>query len=984
MSSDGDHAAPTWASLSMAALDHFQRTKLMEILQIAVVLARRGVMETGPDDPEWPLCCWLLIAGLHRQTKYACDEAVLEAALEEWVAGCRLLLDKSTADHSQAGFIGALGQALFARYEHSGRITDLEKSVGMLRRAVNMADTTGDLFISEVGRVHLGIALVSLFNRTGDTAALDEALEIGHADTLATVRGDNADQVKLPLLFNPGDPRRSLIESPDDPDDPDHQKARATLVTVLTATLCGRYKQTGDLSDLDDALTLAEKALDLLPDADARHRMEVTAHLAYIYSRRYVRSLARADIDLAVKFAREVVSMLGPGEPDRTTALSNLATMLEMRFISTARRNVADIFFAHEAATEAVKSASDAAPQVRVQAQAKLASVILTWYEVLPGAIGPEAAVKLAREAVEGTPDGDPNAIENQRVLIRALHARYHRSKNVTDLPEAIALAKRVLRAEAGPVSDRLETVEECASWAAGEDAWEQATELYTACVNMMPRLVSPDRHPETRKYWLSKWAHLTHRAAASALNADDRQTAAVMLERGRGILMSHTFNIREEIPRLRAYDKDLADRFDELRSQLDGAPMLSTSPLPRLYTLDPSEATDQDFGLRRRRLLKQLDEVMDEIRRRPGFEQSLRPAELADLIEQAGPGPVVVPNISDYRSDALIISADGVHAVKLPKATPDAVRHAVNSTFAALRKSRTAWESEDQQAQMRAQREVRSMLAWLWKAITGPVLKELDITGPPAPGRPWPHIWWVPTGLLTLLPIHAAQHGNHSALDRVISSYTPTVRALRVARSRSPTQPKRRILAVAMPNTPDRPPLPFAVQEADTLARRFGNIVALSGHQATLERVRTEIPNYSWVHFACHAESVPSDPGTSRLLLMDHQSRPFTVTEIASLHLNTPDLAYLSACGTALVGDDLADEAMHLGSAFMVAGYANVIATLWPIRDDVGAELADSFYDRLDERDEPAAALHHACRHVRQKFGNFPSLWASHIHIGR
>lgn len=50
-------------------------------------------------------------------------------------------------------------------------------------------------------------------------------------------------------------------------------------------------------------------------------------------------------------------------------------------------------------------------------------------------------------------------------------------------------------------------------------------------------------------------------------------------------------------------------------------------------------------------------------------------------------------------------------------------------------------------------------MLGWLWDNAAGPVLDALGYQGPPAPGETWPQLWWVPGGLLSLLPIHAAGH---------------------------------------------------------------------------------------------------------------------------------------------------------------------------------------------------------------------------------
>ncbi|MYX40196.1 hypothetical protein GTW59_03695, partial [Streptomyces sp. SID89] len=66
------------------------------------------------------------------------------------------------------------------------------------------------------------------------------------------------------------------------------------------------------------------------------------------------------------------------------------------------------------------------------------------------------------------------------------------------------------------------------------------------------------------------------------------------------------------------------------------------------------------------------------------------------------------------------------------------------------------------------------------------PVLERLGLLDAPA-GEEWPRLWWSPGGALAALPLHAAGHhdGRRSVLDRVVSSYTPTVRALAYARAR-------------------------------------------------------------------------------------------------------------------------------------------------------------------------------------------------------
>jgi len=84
-----------------------------------------------------------------------------------------------------------------------------------------------------------------------------------------------------------------------------------------------------------------------------------------------------------------------------------------------------------------------------------------------------------------------------------------------------------------------------------------------------------------------------------------------------------------------------------------------------------------------------------------------------------------------------------------------------------------------------------------------------------------------------------------------------------------------------------------------------------------------------------------------------------------------------------------LLDEAIHLATAFQLAGFPHVIGTLWEINDQIAVEIADALYaaltgpDGILDPDRAARALHHAARAQRDQHPAAPYLWASHIHVG-
>lgn len=203
-------------------------------------------------------------------------------------------------------------------------------------------------------------------------------------------------------------------------------------------------------------------------------------------------------------------------------------------------------------------------------------------------------------------------------------------------------------------------------------------------------------------------------------------------------------------------------------------------------------------------------------------------------------------------------------------------------------------------------------------------------------------------------------------------------------AGSRTSLARGERLIAIAMPTTPDAADLPGAQREAAYLGQRFpGHVTTLTGPQATRSAVLAALRTACWAHFACHGSASLADPSRGQLLLHDHQSRPLTVLDITRLRLTSAHLAFLSACSTARPSGRLTNEAIHLASTFQLAGYRHVIATLWPISDRYAASLAEGIYTALTTGHSPAHAVHRAVRDLRDYRPRFLSLWASYLHTG-
>jgi CHAT domain-containing protein len=336
---------------------------------------------------------------------------------------------------------------------------------------------------------------------------------------------------------------------------------------------------------------------------------------------------------------------------------------------------------------------------------------------------------------------------------------------------------------------------------------------------------------------------------------------------------------------------------------------------------------------------------------------------------------------------------------IRLADLTPDSVYERVVGFLTALADASSP--AADLGGWALPEQRLADTLGWLWDTAAGPVLDRLGITGPPRQGEPWPRLWWCVSGLLSFLPLHAAGHHDTrsdpapaTVIDRVVSSYVPTIRALAYARRARLADPGDqagnvgggdRVLAVTMPHTPGASDLPGAQAEAIWLQGRFpGQVNVLTGSEATYDAVLAALPAARWAHFACHGSSDVANPSASRLLLADHQQRPLTVVDVARLRLADAGLAFLSACSTARPSGRLADEAIHLASAFQLAGYREVIATLWRVGDQDAVDIAADIYTTLHSgAGDAAGATHAAALRFRRRRADSPSVWASHIHSG-
>lgn len=987
--------------------DRYLREGVFEDLDTAARHGERCLAETAADDPERVPRLFLLALVYQHRFDLTGDLADADSMARR--ADAAVALGDPEAP-SWPSLLAMAAEGHRRKFDRLGTRADLDAAIDGLERAVAALDPDDQRRAR--WQANAGLDHLARFRLTGDEASLRTAVDRLES-ACAAIPEDHPDHIdcqgKLAMAYQA---RFELTRDDDDlaasitlnervvaGTEPAEGGAHVPALVNLAADLLERYHHLGDPADLDTAIGFGQRALPLLPETGA-DRSACLSNVAVGHRRRYDRFGAGADLDAAIVLGEQAVAALPDDHPQRPPRLGNLALAHAQRFRRTG--STGDLDTAIEHGGLAVAGLPDTGDRARF----RLALGVHHRERFVAGG-DPEdlaRAVELAEQGLAGATGDTPEWAEHAAALAGALLARYRHAGEQADLDAAIDTMERAaavhgsvnylgnLAIAYGEKADRLPdgTVERLVEGvlSAADDvlaselsAAQQnvgtlalrageptaAARVLAAAVRALPRCAPRGLEWSDQEFQLAPRRGLVGDAIAAQLAAGDVEGALELAELGRGVLLGNQLDARAGTGGLAGADPELAAEFDRVRAELD---------LPRPPELDTVRAAA--WLSRRRAAAGEWDELLDRIRALPDFANFLAPPRARDLRAAATGGTVVLVSVGHTvghtvgqpGGDAILVRPDGLTHLPLPGLDAGEVRARV-ATLTGVTVA-----DEGGGSLTRPVPADPGLLSWLWETITGPVL---DALGHTEPSDEPPRVWWVPTGLLGLLPLHAAERpGGPSALDRVTSSYAPTVRSLLHARARPAGTGGR--LTVAMRHTAGLPDLPGTTAEAEALRTRHPDTVALADATATAGAVLAALPAASVAHFACHATSDPAASAGSGLHLHDAL---LTVPEVARLRLSGAELAYLSACSTGRGGVVTADEAIHLGSAFQLAGFRHVVATLWPVSDAVAASAAQRFHELRDQDVPPAQALHRVARRLRAEHPRDPRLWAPFVHSG-
>lgn len=812
-------------------------------------------------------------------------------------------------DHVKTRSLGTLGTLLGDRFLALGQISDIDESIKTLEEAETRMPKTHFERPGVLG--NLGVRFGDRYTRTGSVEDLDASVEYTRLASGTT-------------------PRQDVNWAP--------------RLSNLAARLGERYSMIGRAVDLDEAIRIGHELI-TLPNLYHTNHSVYLNNLALRLNDRYTRTGFLTDLQKAVSHAQGAVDALPAGHNDVSARLRTLTSLLHERY----RKTENDTHFNHAMgiANRAVEAALVDGPSYPACLNNK-GILLFNRFHVKKRQEDLFEATRLFRDAVELSPENDSQRADRQRYLGNALHHIYTYDKDSQILDEAISSYRAAMSQANAPLGVRLRASRHLLQSLALKRDWETALEAAKGALDLVPQLVLRSLDNLDKQYLLTQVAGLACEATSIAIKAGKEPIAAIkLLEQGRGILATSINDMRIDIEDLGGSYPNLAAEFTQSKGELER--------LGRTTQVSESAEVSQQY-----RLEEQFNNVLGEIRAKPGFQDFLLAPSEQRILTCTKNGSVVIINVSMFQCDAIILKDQKEEYVPLPNLDQEEIERRVQSG--------RIYTSET--------------LEWLWDVIAKPIFDKMDITHDTGSGN-WSRIWWIPTGLLSRFPLHAAGYhlrdAKETVLDRAISSYSSSIRAILLTDDKPLNEPSRpKALLISAEDGDASSFLPSARREiglikniCDTMGLE---VVVDSGRSKT--DVKSHLKECKVFHFAGHGHTDANNPSMSYLKLGAGEDGILTVGELMDLNLSKdpPFLAYLSACETGRFKDvRYADESLHLIGACQTSGFRHVIGTLWEVRDDLCVEVAAAVYKGILDHGTTDRAvcqgLHDAVRALRKNW---------------
>ncbi|KAJ2929789.1 hypothetical protein H1R20_g7291, partial [Candolleomyces eurysporus] len=743
-----------------------------------------------------------------------------------------------------------LREALKARYENLGNILDLNRAIDAQYQAIEFGSEESDLMANMW--THLGAMLFRRFEHLGNTEDINKSVE-AHGLSLTIMSGDD-DFLTSDALCTLGCSYLARFKRTGVDEDLEEAASRfrealgkqpkdSIVLSNLGACLMRRFEKFGDLTDINEAISSQQKAVQFAHLNKDMARYSVFNNLALSFWYRYnhsrdVESLQEARINF-----ESALRETPKDNPTRPFTLNNLAACYGSLYSHTF--DIAQIYRAVGAQLEAVETVPEGHTWLPCLLD-NLGRRYQNLFEVTHQLDHIQLAIDYHRKAVKtGSPETTDFIIILES-LGNALRDRFLITRDIADINEAITLTERAINvlpkdhsswAEAchgignlfidryavsedktdlesgfthyslGTLSstaspyDRFRTARAWAHWAMEYNDSTQAISAFDALVEVVPAMAGVGKTVQRRHELLMNLSSYILRGASVAISTERVDKALEWLEQGRGLVWSQISGLRTPLDGLRAVNATIANRFKTISRALDASGARMQDPMARFQATIDQKISLEEQASSHVELAKERESLLKTIRTTiPGFENFLRPLPSSSWMQNLPEsGPVVVINVHNTRCDAIALMAGSEEPLHIPLpdfSLSDAVdlRQLLEKALKQFGIDMRGSSIDLTSPEVRAMKPklsgknsltespplIEDILRQLWSHLVKPIVEALAL---PRSEDPETRIWWCPTGPLTFLPLHAAgiytSETPETLSEHAVSSYIPTVAVL-------------------------------------------------------------------------------------------------------------------------------------------------------------------------------------------------------------
>lgn len=897
-----------------------------------------------------------------------------------------------------AGRLSNHATKLYRRHQGTWDLEDIDESIQILRRAISCGPVDHPEQPTFLG--NLANSLESRFEQTGDVSNLLEAVNLARSAIQATAENDSQYTV---LLLNLGDKLENWYRQTGDMEKleeaikvtelaletgPKDNLAHAYRLIDMAHKFEIRYERKGDMADLDRAIADTKRAVSLMTEAFTLQDKWSNALVSRLHAR-YMRTKLGADLDAAMHASDEALKLMGSHFQEMGIFLSLRGSLFRQEYLRT--KEMKHLDEAIDTEEQAVDSTAKDHAFYGIRL-CNLGASLQCRYKEKKDVQDLEKALEHTSTALEYVPSDHPLRASILNSLGMALEAQHSLIPVNKTRQRMLATALEAWQCLSATPFDRVTAGARGLELLAGSGRQDEAIALGISMLELFPIIRTCTMDRDNQQLITSIFSGVASNLASLLIKADRLHDAVQYLEQGLIATTKQMVDDDLDLTNLRQSHPDLATQYQSLVEEINSRPHQRRNVIP-----------GERQSSRRQEATSELCACLESIRSIPGYERFILGQTAAGFQECAAEGYIVIVNITDFGSDAILISSERITTAKITHLSG-------LDTHGWPRKE---WQIEQPSEQETKNFAFTEYLVWLWDFCVVNIFHSISLDTKQQSSK-IPEVWWIGTGYAHSAPFHAA--GIHRAgsvvntYSKAISSYTPSIQALARARNQAnQTKQKQQqepltsaILIATMPTTPegpsDGPPISYATEQKDEILRLLdGNIQTNVFEHPSVKQVLEALISSPIAHFACHTISDGSNPACNGLVLQQDcapdgttKQDILTVNRISELQLENAHIAYLSTHSAEKNKvTESSEDAIRVASGFQLAGFPHVVGSLWPAGDSECLELANRFYtllfreNKVGRVENVAHVLQEAVLGLRESRRETPLQWAQFVHYG-